>query len=198
MGGVGDFIGDLAEKSISPFKNLFGGSKADIDWTQSPEQRQMYQLLYPFISQMIGKSTSGQSLYNIPSVQNLMPTKEWWNQLSPEVMGGLWSPYNEGAKQMMETMGAGGQLGSAVGGYSGAGETALGRYYQDAAKNVGLQAWGMTYPGLSADYSAQLQQSMLPYSLLPGMFGGTYSTPVVSQGGNGLSSMLPLLMLGMK
>ena len=79
--------------------------------------------------------------YNIPGVpQNqVMPTQGWWGGMAPEVRAGLWEPYEQGADLLTERMGAGGQAGSAMGGFSGAYGDAMGRYYADASKQVGLQ-----------------------------------------------------------
>lgn len=159
--------------------------------------------------------------YQVPSTQSIMPTSDWWGGLAPQVKQGLWAPYNEGAQQMLEQMGGGGMLGSPSGGMSGAAGAAMGRYYQDAAKDVGLQAWQMTAPGAFAGWQADLQRGMLgdqrqyglglqdyqttmqnagmmdslnqqawqqeiaarqmPWGIVPGLLGGSYSQPVVSQ-----------------
>ncbi len=263
------------------------GGGSSVEYTQSPEQREMYELINPVVARLAGAATGGywqetpgtwsdsgrgfigrngnmnygqtytpgtrewiesdaQSLYDIPdaptaptapSMQNIplynipdasmmMPSQDWWGSLSPEVMQGLWSPYNAGAQQMMETMGAGGNLGSARGGYSGTGENALGRFYSDAATDVGLQAWKMTQPAMMANWQAQLQRGQtgygqavqdyqntlaqqqadygmaqedwrqqiareqMPYGILPGLVGGTYSTPVVEPSSGGIGSAL--------
>lgn len=100
----------------------------------------------PVMPSMRGVLT-GVPPYAIPSPEFIMPTQAWWTSLSPHVKAGLWQPWNEAARQMMETMGATGQLGSARGGYAGTGERALGELYSRAGKDVGLQAWKMTAPG---------------------------------------------------
>ena len=185
-----------------------GGGGTDIEYTQSPEQRQMYRMINPVINKIAtsalgynpqtvkgvgGKGGKGggalppnpvnEPLYNLPNPELMMPTGAWWDSLSPNVMEGLWSPVNEGARQMMETMGMSGQLGSGRGGFSGAGGTALGKFYEDAAQNVGLQAWQMTGPQMQHAWDAIVQREMLPYAILPGLVGGTYSNPVVGGGG---------------
>ena len=263
-----------------PIAHCFGDGGSSVEYTQSPEQAEMYAAIQPVVSKMAGAATRSGStgaflpystspspvggapvrsyggkggkggwspsarsnlsrlysiptapaapimpsmqdipMYDVPDASLMMPTQNWWNSLSPEVMQGLWSPYNAGANQMMETMGAGGNLGSARGGYAGTGENALGRFYADASNDVGLQAWQMTQPAAMANWGAQLDvnktgynqavqdytntsnqlmsdygmnqemwrqqiaREQMPFGVLPGMVGGTYSTPVVNQGG---------------
>lgn len=159
----------------------------------------------PYMPSMAGV-LSDIPMYNIPTAVG--PTEAWYGGLSPDVMAGVWAPYNEGAKQMLELMG-----GSTRGGYSGATGAALGKYFSDAATDVGLQAWNMSQPGLmanwqaelaanqmgyanlmqegmtdyqnelarqQADYQSAMQAWQMPYSAL-GLIGGSYSTPVVQQ-----------------
>ena len=206
-----------------------GGSEPSVQYQQSPEQRQMYQTFMPLM-QKIGQAQ--QPLWNIPpapqapqmpsmsgvlsgvSPEYIMPSEKWWDMISPNVKEGLWAPWNEAANQMMETMGAGGQLGSARGGYSGTGERALGELYSRAGEDVGMQAWKMTAPGmmtgyqnilqersadyqnymdmLNRDYSAAMtgwggamEREKFPYTVIPAMMGGTYSSPIVDPGGPG-------------
>lgn len=161
--------------------------------------------------------TSYEPLYNIPSYQipspyslpdasMLTPTAQWYDNLSPEVMAGIRAPFIDASRQLTESMG--GTAGSASAGASGAMGAAQGRFWADAGKNMGLQAWNMTYPGEAMAYGAELdrsrtaygtelsrnqslfntmlQRNMLPYSILPGMMGGTYSNPVVGGGGGGI------------
>ena len=100
-------------------------------------------------------------MYNLPTAPQ--PTAQWYNSLSPDVMAGLWSPYQQAGKQLVEQLGAQGQAGSARGRYSGAAGVALGELASQGAQNVGLQAWNMSQPGLMADYTAQLQRNQMPY-----------------------------------
>ena len=148
-----------------------------------------------------------------PSAQGYMPTADWYNSLSPEVMAGLNAPWDEARNQMFETMGT--SLGSARGGWSGAGGAALGEFEAKRATQLPLQAWQMSQPGLEkqwqsnfGDYLAgqertlmdyqnylnpyqqdygmqqnvwteQARQASMPYDIIPGLLGGTYSNPVV-------------------
>jgi hypothetical protein len=155
------------------------------------------------------------------------PTADWYNNMSPEIMAGLNAPWNQAQDQMFETMG--GQAGSGRGGFSGAGGAAYGSFMADKATQMPMQAWGMSQPGLQANWQAQNQgnfgdyvagqertgadygnyqqgiqqdygmnqniwqeqarQASMPYDILPGLMGGTYSNPIVDPGGPGAASM---------
>lgn len=195
------------------FGGLFGGS-TDTQYKQSQEQRDVYQALQPLLR---GLSTYGMGNLGMPGLgipqapympsmqgvlsgisnQYLMPSQGWYQNLSPEVMSGVWEPYNEGARQMLEVMG-----GNPRAGYSGATGAALGKYYENAATDIGRQAWEMTQPAYqaqytnllqerssdyqqelarrNADYQAAMRAWEMPFSAL-GLMGGTYSTPIVTQ-----------------
>ena len=169
--------------------------------------------------------------YDIPQVpymdpQQAMPTTSWYNNMSPQVRAGLWEPYEQGANLLTERMGAGGQAGSAMGGFSGAYGDAMGRYYADAQNKVGMQAWGMQQPALMQAmmgnnanqmmgwqgqlgqnqniWQQNLQQQMYPYQVMQQMFGNgmAASTPVVSpdqsaQYAQAAMQMIPLIMMAM-
>ena len=153
------------------------------------------------------------NLWNIPNAYNIpqavAPTSGWFNSLSPEVMQGLWEPYEQGASQLAERMGAAGMSGSARGGYSGTAGDAFGRYYSDASKNIGTQAWNMTSPGMMANWgaqlgqgqemwNAQLNQNMAPWNMLQGIWGASLPNTVVDPGSQGLVSQLaPFAMMGL-
>jgi hypothetical protein len=135
------------------------------------------------------------------------------------------APYLEAEQQLLETLGAGGGLGSARGGFSGQGAAGLGRYWADAGQQYGRDLWGMIAPAQQAgwgaelqrgqqgwqaelgrgqqDWGAQLAQSMFgaqagqeqwraglqeqrfPFDIIPGLFGQSMPSPVVTQGGGG-------------
>lgn len=163
-----------------------GSSGTKTTYTQSPEQQQMYATLLPLIQ---GLSTAGQSQlgqtnfgapsaptmpsmtgvlsgvqpYQIPSTESMMPTQSWWNSLSPDVMAGVWAPYQQASQGMLEQLGGMGQLGSARGGATGAAGAALGQFSADAANKVGLQAWQMSQPAMQAGWQAQLGQNQQGY-----------------------------------
>jgi hypothetical protein len=136
--------------------------------------------------------------YVDPSV--LRPTADWYGSLSPEVMGGLWAPYEQAGERLLERMGAQGMAGNIRGGYSGQAQAAMGTLAAEAAKNVGLQAWQMNQPAQLAQYDIgmqnyraamgrtaqqdalnqamwhqQIQAAQFPYTVMPGLVGGTYS-----------------------
>jgi len=87
--------------------------------------------------------------YDVPGA--VLPSKDWYGSMSPEVMEGVWAPYQEGAEQMLEAFG-----GTAGAGISGAHAAAMGKYFADASKDVGLQAWQMSQPGMMAEWQAQV------------------------------------------
>lgn len=202
---------------------------------------------------------TGVGAYGIPEA--VMPSTGWYQDIAPEVMAGIQSPYVEASEAMMGRMEQMGQLGTARGGVSGGAGAALGEFAARSAKDIGMQAWQMTAPQLmqrrqemlaqniaqreemqrermgdwesmtqmaglarqerQADFatlgqragferqermmgweseqqrrSAQLgleteawrqriAEQQLPYMILPGLAGGAYSTPVVTQQGGG-------------
>lgn len=204
-------ISPVIERLASPYSSMPGQSTGYWDfgepvvetqttrwgnWREYPEQSKTEKVItYPDKKWVATDTPTASSLYDIPqlpsvSADSLLPTSNWFTNLSPEVKAGLWNPYNEAADQMLEQMGLTGSAGSARGGYSGAAGAAMGKLYSDAANDVGLQAWNMISPLQQAAWSenvnregtqweAQLQQNMLPYTILPGLLGGTYSTPIV-------------------
>ncbi len=93
-----------------------------------------------------------------PDVSRLLPNADWYSGFSPEILTGLNAPYDDARSQMLEQMGARGQLG-APDAMSGAAGAALGEFEANRARDVGLQAWQMTQPGLQQDYAAQLQRA---------------------------------------
>ena len=212
-----------------------GGSSTRTEYVQSPEQRAVYQWLIPLVQQMSLAGTLGTSPYTIPGMPDVptlpspyeglekaMPTKAWWEGISPEVKQGLYAPWEEAGQRLSEQLSGAGVSGSARGGFSGAQAPAMADLWGQAAQQVPLQAWEMTGPQMqqawTQDYARAMQQTMmpyeqamqqrgellqgyqLPYSIMPGMMGGTYSTPVVQQTGvKGASSLLGGLgTLGMR
>ena len=97
--------------------------------------------------------------YNIPSPEYMMPTGQTMGSISPAVWSGIMQPYQKVESQLMETLGAGGQLGSAMGGFSGQGAAGLGKYWAEAAPGIGMQAWNMISPALQQGWGAGLQQA---------------------------------------
>lgn len=167
--------------------------------------------------------------YNIPQTPQMDPTQampfQGWMP-PPNVMAGLWEPYQQGADLLTERMGAGGQMGSAGGGMSGAYGNAMGKYYADASNKVGLQGWQMMQPALQASmignnanqmqgwqaglgrnrdiWSSNMQQQRFPWDAMMGMMGGgslnsqaVVSPDSQSQMANSAMSLLPLIMMMM-
>ena len=98
--------------------------------------------------------------YDIPDITSMMPTGDWFTSLSPEVMAGIWSPYEEGSRQLQEQLNAIGGLGNQVAGVSGQGAAGLGKYWADATNDVGLQAWNMISPALQTGWNAELTRNI--------------------------------------
>ena len=136
----------------------------------------------------------------------MMPTKGWYDNMSPEIKQGMWEPWNDAANQLQMNMGGQGQLGTPGAGYSGAAGTGLGQLYADAGQQVGMQAWNMMQPGQQAMWQANLGRNVqeyqtslqpwqqnhqsemeawrMPYSMAPGLMTGSYPTGLVTQSGN--------------
>jgi hypothetical protein len=163
-----------------------GSSGTKTTYTSSWEQKQIAQALLPMIQGMAQQGVnqqgmegmgipnaptassmsgvlSGVSPYNIPSIQNMMPTKSWYNSMSPEVKAGVWAPYQEGASALQEQLGSIGGLGNQRGGVSGAGAAGLGNYYAKATPQAAMSLWNMSQPAMQQGWNAQLQQNIGSY-----------------------------------
>lgn len=136
----------------------------------------------------------GPGNYSVPDITSMMPTTQTMSSISPDVKAAVMAPYKEAEAQLMETLGAGGGLGSARGGFSGQGAAGLGKYWADVAPEYTQSLWGMTAPALQAGWGAELSRSrdiwgqeqaakQFPFQVIPSMFGQSMPTPVVSQGG---------------
>lgn len=93
--------------------------------------------------------------YALPGIESAMPTRSWWESLSPDVMAGLQAPYDEARKQLIENVQSKGMLGSQRGGYSGSAAAALGEFEAKKAEQLGLQAWQMTGPMMQQQWQAE-------------------------------------------
>ena len=149
----------------------------DIEYSQSPEQKAVYQQIMPLLARLSSSGMNGTTPYSIPPINMLMPSNDWYSSISPEVMAGIKAPYEDASKQLTESLGYSG--GSAMGGASGTLGAAQGKFWEQAGRNIGNQAWGMTQPAYSAGWQALLQASQMPYTMVPGMMGGTYSNAVI-------------------
>jgi hypothetical protein len=112
--------------------------------------------------------------YDIPDINSILPSVDWWNNMSPEVMAGIRAPYEEGSDRLMERLNSIGGLGSQRAGVSGQGAAGLGEYWADADKNIGLQAWEMTYPQLAMDWQAGLDRNITEYGYNQGLADKLY------------------------
>ena len=191
-----------------------GGSRTEVRYTASPEQRALYSAMYPAFTEVIGKVRAGRPLWEVPGMPEppapILPTEDLLSRISPEVKAGIYYPYREVERYLRETLGAHGQLGSARGGFSGMGASALGKYWGSVAPQIGLQEWGMVYPEQSRYaqqlYSGRLQRRaeqlaavQAPYSVAPAFLGGAAQlTPsgIVSPVGTTSSALGAGLMSG--
>jgi len=134
--------------------------------------------------------------YNIPNPEIMMPTAQTMGSISPDVLAGVMKPYQNVEQQLMETLGAGGGLGSARGGFSGQGAAGLGKYWAEAAPSIGNQMWSMIKDPLAQGWQAQLgknmgmwseqlQQNKYPWANMPGMVRLGMPTPYAQPGGGG-------------
>ncbi len=163
---------------------MSSGGDSSVEYTQSPEQRQLFQSIMPMVQGLAGYGTeryfgdaplmgapsmsgvlTSQPMYDIPSPATAMPTADWWGSLAPQVKAGLYAPYAEAGEGLMAAMGGRGQLGSARGGFSGAAGAAMGELASNAARDVGLNAWRMTSPMAMAGWQADLNRNIGAYGV---------------------------------
>jgi hypothetical protein len=160
------------------------GGGTETEFVQSPEARRMLSAIMPMVQglgqygtqryfggepQMGAPSMSGvltsQPMYDIPDPSSAMPTANWFNNLAPEIKAGLYAPYAEAGRGLMEAMGSRGQLGSQKAGMSAASGQAMGELAGQAAKNVGLSAWQMTSPMAMNAWGADLARNQQAYNV---------------------------------
>jgi hypothetical protein len=155
------------------------GTPSGDDYILSPPAAKLLNLLGPQMSQL----GTGGPLWDVPLAVG--PTADWYGNLSPDVMQGVWAPYQDASKQFMEQLGAGGLATSQRGGISGAGAAGLGKFWEQAGRNVGQQAWGMTAPGLMAKYEADINAMQYPWMARQQLFSQAMPTPKIDQSGGG-------------
>jgi len=168
-----------------------GGS---VKYMQSPEQRQVFQLLMPLVEMMTGVGMEGKSPWQIPSTEGMMPSKGWYEGMDPNIMAGVREPYIDASKQLTESLGY--SAGSPRGGPSGMLGDVQSDFWSKAGTQMGKTAWDIVSPVQQMGWQAKLQGSQFPWTAMPSMMGGTYSQPVVSQPstmGSDLMSMLGML-----
>lgn len=96
------------------------------------------------------------SPYDVPDIAGMMPTETTMGAISQDVRQAVMAPYKEIEQQLLETLGAGGGLGSARGGFSGQGAAGVGRYWGDVAPEYTRSLWGMVAPAQQAGWQAEL------------------------------------------
>jgi hypothetical protein len=104
-------------------------------------------------------------------------------------MNALWHPAMQGLDLLFNRLGGMGQLG-VPGAISPAAGAASGRYMAEMAPQITQQAMQYIMPALQTNYQEQLgrnktiweaqsTRAQMPFGILPGLVGGTYSQPVV-------------------
>lgn len=202
------------------------GGGGDVKYRQSPQQEQVFDAIYPMIRGMGKAAQGGQPLWTTPSAPqvgqapgSMIPNAGWYDNMDSGIKAGIWEPFQDASNQMLAGMNRGGQMGTPSGGYSPAAGAAMGEFYSNAAPKVASQAWDMFGPqrqydmwaaganqqAQMAQWGAQNDAMSFPYRAMPGMLGGTYPEPIVSQPSTlpgsamnmiGNFGMLPFLMGG--
>ncbi len=147
-------------------------------------QEQMYNMMAP----TMGGIFSGNP-YQVPDIGMMMPSAENMSNIDPNIMAGILQPYKLGEQQLMETLGGRGQMGSARGGFSGAGAAGLGKYWGTAAPQIGTSMWNMISPQLRAGWDANLDRNRFPSTFAMSQMPSIYPSPVVHQPTEKASSM---------
>jgi hypothetical protein len=170
------------------------GGGGSTTYAQSPEAQQMMQLMMPAVGRIGEAGGSGGTLWDVPNAPGVtpapMPNQGWFGGLDSNIMSGLWEPYKQGSQMLMEQLGPQ----SARAGISGSGAAGLGKFWEQAGRNVGQQAWNMINPNAMAQWQMGNQNAMqqwaqnlyarqAPYSMIPGMAGGAMPTPMMTPGG---------------
>jgi hypothetical protein len=196
-----------------PIAECKGGSSTE--YVQSPEAREIMEMMMPTVQRIAEAGQLGGTLWDIPSyglpasyaipdITSMMPTTATMAAISPDVKAAVMAPYKETEQQLLETLGAGGGLGSARGGFSGQGAAGVGRYWADVAPEYTQSLWGMVAPAQQAGWQAELnraltgygaelgrskdiwsqqvQAAQFPYTVIPQMAGAAMPTPVTTSG----------------
>jgi hypothetical protein len=157
-----------------------GGGGSSTQYVQSPEAQKVLSAMLPAVKRVGRAGQYGQTLWDVPSYSPTsapqiggapgvtgapMPTEGWFSGMDPNIMSGLWEPYQQGSKQLMEQLGAAGMAGGAASGLSGTAAGGLGRFWEDASKNVGLSAWNMINPNAMAQWQMEQERTMEPWRM---------------------------------
>ena len=157
-------------------------------YTQSPEQQAMYNMMLPYAQNMYGGNMPTPNLANISNPS--MPTSGWYEGLDENVRAGIEEPYMQGMDMLRNQLTGGGQLGNQRAGMSGAAADVFGDYMSKASPAMAKTAWGMMQPGMLQQQGAQNQAAlmgqqqgwqaqMLPYQMLMSMLPQTFSDMLV-------------------
>lgn len=200
----------------------FGGFEKDLSARRKDLQRQLSAVTPITAGTTTGPTVSSTTtgipavstgLYNIPTPPQI-PSPQiasplaGYQMVAPQVQAGLWQPYQEAEKRLLDIMQSRGQLGAPGAGISGAAGGALSDFYSQAARDIGLSTYQMSLPftqmaqaplsqywaaqtGQLGDvWSAQLTREMMPWQMLPGLLGGAYPTGIAQE----QQSIMPGLM----
>lgn len=121
------------------------------DWLQSYQRPSMQGVL------------SGAPMYDIPNANMMMPSSEWYGNISGDVMKGVRAPWEDASNQLNEQLFSRGQAGSARAGVGGAAAAGQGEFWSRAGQQMGQQAWSMTGPQMMQNWQAQLDRSKMGY-----------------------------------
>jgi hypothetical protein len=170
----------------------------------SPESQAALEAFMPALRRIGEAATKGKQLYEVPQAPlvdynpgQYAPSAGWFSGLDPSITQGMWEPYNQGANQLAEQLSSFGGLGSARGGVSGMGAAGLGKFWENASQNVGMNAWNMMGPTreaqaaqTSAAQNAAMQQwlqqilaTQSAYGPVAGIVGGAMPTPALVPSG---------------
>jgi len=150
----------------------------ETEWLQSPQANRLMRLLWPAIQNMNRALKRGESVWETPAVETMMPTAETFADIDPRVKEAMMAPYRETEQQLLETLGAQGVLGSARGGFSGQGAAGLGRYWADVAPEYTKSLWGVAQPALARGYEAELAGRQYPYQIFSELLSGAMPSSV--------------------
>jgi len=204
MGGVLDWAGDF----------LFGSGPEQTGTAQSPGQAWLQGQLQPLLSKGIQAGLSGQGLY--PVQQAPMPNYNIGSYSVPQAPFSSPTDYLQSgelrtAQNLLENFFAGGGGGSAGGGLSGQANTIYGNVLGDLSKGLvgrynqmqlpynqmqaqanqniwqaGVNQGQLGYTGSTLPYYSALNQSYSSPWNLAGLYSGTYGSPIIDPGQQGL------------
>ena len=163
------------------------GGGAELDFEMSGPQRWLWQnFAQPFWQNL--SSGNMPDIWQRPDSSMLRPQEGWWQGLDSDVKAGVYEPFKETSRQMLEVMGSRGQTGGASTANTGAAGAAMGQYWGQASPQIAMTGWNMYQPSMMAEYNTQLaqnqagyQQQMMPYGMLGNATQMAMPYPTVSQ-----------------